>query len=120
MEPDRFEAQAVVARVALAEGRTDEAQQLARAVWTYLGEHGAEAVEFPALAFVCIADVFSAGDVSESEAVIEAGYGELMQRAARISSTEWRQSFLENVAGNRAIVERRERNKLQLFENFRG
>lgn len=106
MYPDRFEAQAVAARVALAQGHIEEAEQSAREVWAYLGKHGTEGMELPSFAFVCIADVFSAvGQVELSRQVIETGYGELIQSADKISNAKWRRSFLENVAGNKAITE---------------
>ena len=38
--------------------------------------------------------------------VIERGYRELMQSAEKISDVQWCLSFLENVAENKAIVER--------------
>jgi hypothetical protein len=36
--------------------------------------------------------------------VLEAGYRALMELADKLSNPEWRRSFLENVAENRAIV----------------
>jgi hypothetical protein len=109
-EPDRFEAQAVEAQAMLAQGRKAEAQQLASEVWTYLHEHGSQGLGSPSLAYVCVADVFEAteGDdpASAAHAVIEAGYRDLMQRAEKISDATWHRSFLENVAENRAMVER--------------
>jgi hypothetical protein len=36
--------------------------------------------------------------------VREAGYRALMELADKLSNPEWRRSFLENVAENRAIV----------------
>jgi tetratricopeptide (TPR) repeat protein len=113
MDAERFEAQAVEARVALAQGRKEEARQLAVEAWNYLNEHGAEGMELPSLAYACVADVFSAINRVEpgipAREVIEAGHRELMQSADKISNAEWRQSFLENVAGNREIIDQWER-----------
>ncbi len=110
VDPDRFEAQAVEARATLAQGRKEEAWQLANEVWTYLHEHGSQGLGSPSLAYVCVADVFEAteGDdpASAAYAVIEAGYHDLMQRAEKISGADWRRSFLENESENRAMVER--------------
>jgi hypothetical protein len=110
VDPDRFETQAVEARVALAQGRRDEARQLTLEVWNYLCEHGTEGLSSPAWVYVCVADVFSQLEMHNSEAsayeVIEAGYRELLVRTEKISDPQWRQSFLENVAENRAVIER--------------
>lgn len=107
VEADKFEAQATQARVALRQGKHDEARQLTLSVWNYLRENGTEGLSSPAWIYVCIADVLaeiSIPDIS-SEQVIEIGYQDLMQRAEKISDIDWRQSFLENVSENRAIVE---------------
>ena len=111
MEPDRFEAQAVEARVALAQGRREEARQLAIEVWHYIREHGTVGIGLPSWVCVCVADVLGAAATPgiSSREVIEAGYRDLMERAAKIGDAEWRRSFLENVAENREIVERWER-----------
>jgi len=110
VDPDRFEAQAVEARATLAQGQRAEARQLASEVWAYLHEHGSQGLGSPSLAYVCVAAVFEAteGDdpTSAARAVIEAGYRELIRNADHISAAEWRRSFLENVAENRAVVER--------------
>ncbi|MCG3206959.1 MAG: hypothetical protein FOGNACKC_00559 [Anaerolineae bacterium] len=115
----RMETQAVTARVALAQGQKKQAQNLALEVWAYLSEQGVEGMDFPSTVYGCVADVFNAVTMpatrpSASE-VIEAGYRELMQSADKISNPEWRQSFLENVAGNRAIVKRWEQLKNNLL-----
>ena len=104
----RMEAQAVEARCRLALGRREEAQQLAAEVWVHLHERGTEGMDFPSRAYVCVADVCNAMETSGISAreVIEASYRDLMQRAEKISDAEWRRSFLENVAENRAVVER--------------
>jgi len=100
--------QAVEARCLLALGQREAARQLATEVWAYLCEHGTDGIDYPSRVYVCVADVFGAIEtpgVSARE-VIKAGYRDLMQRAAKISDADWRRSFLENAAENRAIVER--------------
>jgi hypothetical protein len=57
----------------------------------------------------CVADAATAIDVpgvSSVREVIEAGYSNLIENAGKISNTEWRRSFLENVAENRVLIER--------------
>ncbi len=106
--PDKFEAQAVAARVALAQGRRDEARQWTREVWDYLCDQGPEGLGSPAWTYVCVADVAEALPTSgiAPQEVIATGYHDLMQRADKIGDREWRQAFLENVAENREIAAR--------------
>ena len=111
VDPDMFEAQATEARVLLALGRSDEARSLTMAVWRYLNEQGTAGLASPAWVYLCVADVLDrteVGDISVRE-VTGAGYQELMQRAEKISDPDWRRSFLENVAENRAIIDRWQR-----------
>jgi len=107
-DSDRFEAQSTAARVALGQGQPDKARCLALEIWEFLAEHGTAGFGPTAWIYLCIADVVAAVEapgLSAGEA-IEAGYRDLMQRAAQISDVEWRRSFLENVAENRALVVR--------------
>jgi hypothetical protein len=108
MDPDRFEAQAVEARVALAEGRLEEACRLATEVWNYLREMGTEGISSPARIYVCIAEILEAVEIPgmSSNDVIAAGYHTVMQNAEKISNQAWRRSFLENVAENRVIIQK--------------
>jgi tetratricopeptide (TPR) repeat protein len=107
-KPDAIELQALEASCLLALGRQEEAMMLAVEAWSYLCEHGSVGISFPARMHGCIADVFAAikSPPASVRDVIEAGYLDLMQSAEKISNEEWRQSFLENVAVNRAIRER--------------
>lgn len=111
VDADKFEAQAVEARVALSQGRHEQARQLVREVWHYLGERGTEGLSSPGWIFLCVADVLEEIDVPDISLrdVITTGYGKLMESAEKISDDDWRRSFLENVVENRAIVERWER-----------
>jgi predicted ATPase/DNA-binding SARP family transcriptional activator/class 3 adenylate cyclase len=116
VDSDRVEAQAVEARVVFAQGRQEEARQLAMGAWNYLREHGTEELNSPSLLYVCIADVLDGVEISDVSAheVIEAGYRDLMQKAEKISDPEWRCSFLENIDENRAIVEQWEKRTKQI------
>jgi hypothetical protein len=97
------------ARCLAAMGRLEEARQLAGDGWSYIREHGTVGTEIPSRVYRCLADVASIVEVpgiSSVREVIEAGYSDLMENAGKISDEEWRKSFLENVAENRALVER--------------
>jgi DNA-binding SARP family transcriptional activator len=106
MDPDRFEAQAVEARVALAQGRREEAQRLVIEVWQYLCEQGTADLSSPARIYACVIDVLAVVEIPgvSRDLVIEAGYAELIQTAEKISDADWRRAFLENIAENRVIV----------------
>ncbi|MCA9926804.1 MAG: AAA family ATPase [Anaerolineales bacterium] len=111
LEADKFEAQALEARVALALGQHETAEQLTTEVWHYLSEHGSEGFSWPSLVYVCVADVLAVSpilNISLHE-VIEAGYRDLMERAEKISDADWRRSFLESVAENKSILEQWEK-----------
>ena len=110
VDPDRYEAQAVEAQVALAQEQKEAARQLAVQVWQYIRQNGTGGMIAPYWTYLCIADVLAAGGASESvpsvREVIEVGYRELMENANKISNAAWRQAFLENSEENRELVER--------------
>jgi predicted ATPase/DNA-binding SARP family transcriptional activator len=108
VDTEKIEVQAVQARVALAQGRQEQAREMTGEVWKYLCEQGTEGLGSPTWVFACIADVLDRIEIPgiSSHDVIEAGYRDLMQRAEKISDPDWRRSFIEDVAENRAIVER--------------
>jgi DNA-binding SARP family transcriptional activator/tetratricopeptide (TPR) repeat protein len=105
---DSLEQQAIEAKCLLAGGNQERARTLASEAWSYLREYGSTGINFPSKVYINIADVFSAleSPPSPAQEVIQAGYRELMLRSEKISNADWRKSFLENVAENRAIVER--------------
>ena len=58
-------------------------------------------------------EVFDAlGDEEKAREAIEAGHRMVTEMADTIHVPEWRQSFLENVPENRALMEMWERRKL--------
>ena len=107
-DADKFEAQAAEARVALAQGRVEDAKQFTAEVWKYLGEEGTDGLGSPAWVYACIADVLRSIDIPDVSVrdAIEAGYHDLVQKGEKISDPDWRRSFLESVPENRAIMER--------------
>lgn len=108
VEPDTFEAQAAEARVLLARGRATEARQLTADVWRYLCAEGTEGLSSPSWVYICVADVLDAVEIPgiTLREVLETAYHELMARAQKISDLDWRQSFLQNVTENNAVMER--------------
>lgn len=105
-----YEAVAGLARCALAQGRLEEARQLALETWEYLNRHGPLNMEHPMRPYGLCAEVFDAlGEGEVSRAVVEAGYRMLLTNADKIGNPEWRESFLQNDPFNRKVVERWER-----------
>ena len=105
----RLEQQVMEARCLAALGSLEEARQLVSDGWLYIREYGTVGIEIPSRVYRCVADVATVIEIpgiSSVREVIEAGYSNLMERAEKISNVEWRKSFLENVAENRAIIER--------------
>jgi predicted ATPase len=108
VEPDKFELQAVRARVALRQGQEELAGQLAQGVWHYLRHEGTEGLGSPSWLYVCLADVLERLEIPgmSLRELLEDGYRVLMQRAEKLSYTAWRHSFVQNVAENKALIER--------------
>jgi tetratricopeptide (TPR) repeat protein len=105
----RIEQQAMEGRCLVALGRFEEGRKLIHDAWSYIQDHGTVGTEIPSRVFRCVADVAAAIDVpgvSSVREVIEAGYSNLIENAGKISNTEWRRSFLENVAENRVLIDR--------------
>ena len=94
------------ARCAIALGSMGEAAEFAEEVWGYLCSEKGNGMEFPHLAYLTCAGVFtSLGDPQRARAAIIQGCQDLSERAARISDPEWRRSLLENVPENRKLLE---------------
>jgi tetratricopeptide (TPR) repeat protein len=108
----RLEPQVMEARCLVALGRVEEGRRLVSDAWSFVRVHGTVGIETPSRVYRCVADVATVIDVpgiSSEREVIEAGYSNLMEQAGKISNLEWRKSFLENVAENRAIRDRWEK-----------
>lgn len=72
--------------------------------------NGTKGLESPTWAYQTCADIFDALSApDQARAAVEAGYRELMERAAKIDDPEWRKSLLENIAEHRAVIELWER-----------
>jgi tetratricopeptide (TPR) repeat protein len=105
-----IDALAGICRCALIQGDLGRAEQYTSELWDYLTRHTAGGLEFPILAYLTCTQVFQAlDDTSRALAAIQSGRDELMTRAEKISKSEWRQSFLRDVAEHRTIVDLLER-----------
>ncbi len=106
------EAVAGLAACALAEGRYEDARKYVAEVWDYLQAHGGAVMENPSTAYRICSEVFEAlGERENARLALHAGHQALVDKADMINMPEWRQSFLENVPENRAIMEMWERLK---------
>jgi predicted ATPase len=93
-------------RIALAQARTDEARALALRVWEQLKAHGNGGTHEGSLAYVSCIEIFDAfGETDLAREVAAAGWARLADLAGRIDNPAARQSLLENVPDNRAVVE---------------
>lgn len=100
------DAPAGLAACALAQGKLDEARQYAHEVWGYIKEHGYMHLNSPGGISRIIVEPFDAlGETEDLEAVLASAHQALLELAEKIDMPEWRQSFLENVPENRAIME---------------
>jgi hypothetical protein len=103
------DALAGIARCLLAQGDYGAAQSAAEAVWSYLS-NGKGGMEFPLLAHETCAAAFEMnGNAVVAGMVGRAGYALLMEEANKISDPRWRESFLEEIAEHRALVQRQSR-----------
>jgi tetratricopeptide (TPR) repeat protein len=99
------EANAGLARCALAQGHLDEARQYTREAAAFLRQEGATA-ENPFRTYRSCAEVWLAlGENEAAKDLIREGWHELQTRANRLNNLEWRQSFLDNVPDNSAVTQ---------------
>ena len=99
------EAQAGLARLALQHKDLPQAEKNALEILAYLEQHGPQWFELPLLVYLTCARVFQAlGDAPRLQHVLENGRKELQARLDRISDADWRQTFLDAVPENRALM----------------
>jgi class 3 adenylate cyclase/tetratricopeptide (TPR) repeat protein len=106
------ESTAGLAACAVMQGESEEARKYIHETWDYLKEHGLTGMNNPGNVYRSCAETFDAlGEAEVFQAVLESGHQMLMEVADTINVPEWRQSFLENVPDNRALMEMWERRK---------
>jgi class 3 adenylate cyclase/tetratricopeptide (TPR) repeat protein len=112
LNPLVCEAAAGLAACAAAQGDFEQARTSVQEAWDYLKKHGWAAMENPATAYRTCSEVLEAmGEEQAAREALESGHQALMEKADSIDRPEWRQSFLENVPENRALLEMWERRK---------
>lgn len=110
--PFACESAAGLAASAAAQGQLEQARTSVQEAWDYLKVHGWAVLENPATAYRNCAEVLEAlGDEQAAQEALESGHQALMEKADSIDKPEWRQSFLENVPENRALLEMWERDQ---------
>ncbi len=103
--PLSLDDKAGLARVALAQGRTADANMLASAVLEWLISRGANGVEFPALAYLTVYQILAAtGDSDAATDALHRGHAYLIERSARISDPRLRETFLHAAPHHRALL----------------
>jgi class 3 adenylate cyclase/tetratricopeptide (TPR) repeat protein len=106
------ESAACLAACAIMQGESEEAHKYVQETWDYMREHGGTAMDKPGNVYRNCAETFDAlGEAETFQAVLESGHQTLVEMADTINLPEWRQSFLENVPDNRALMEMWERRK---------
>ena len=106
------EVTAGLAACALMQAQLEEAGRYIHESWDYLKEHGIVSISRPGMVYRTCAEVFDAlGETENLQAVLESAHQAFMDVADTINVPEWRQSFLENVPDNRALMEMWERRK---------
>jgi tetratricopeptide (TPR) repeat protein len=107
-----WESTAGLAACAVMQGQLDEARKYVHQAWDYLKPHGWLGMNNPGTVYRFCAETFDAlGEADNAWAVIESGHQALLEVAEKINVPAWRQSFLENVPDQRAIMEMWERRK---------
>jgi tetratricopeptide (TPR) repeat protein len=88
------DAKAGLARCYYGQQEYHEARELTDSIWEHLRNSGSQGMEFPSLAFLtCVHTYINLGEEDLSKAAEEAGHGDLMERAEKISDPLWRQSY---------------------------
>jgi eukaryotic-like serine/threonine-protein kinase len=99
-----------LAACSVMQGQLDEARQEVGEAWDYLKEHGWIGMANPVMVYRACAETFDAlGEAESAQAVIESAHQALLDYAEKINVPAWRQSFIENVPDNRAMMEMWER-----------
>jgi predicted O-linked N-acetylglucosamine transferase (SPINDLY family) len=104
-EANALDARAGLARCRLAEGDHPGALAPIEQSLTWLTNHSLSGLEHPFRFYLTAYQVLQAiGQTEAAQQVLTTAHGLLQQRAANISDEGLRQSFLENVPQNRALV----------------
>lgn len=99
-----IDAQAGLARLALAQGDLEGAGQVVEEVLAYLAGRSLSGADEPIQAFLTCYQVLQARRDPRAAALLETGCGQLHEQAEKISEGEQRQAFLQNIAAHRELL----------------
>ncbi len=100
------DARAGLVRCLAVRGAGAAAVEHAQQVWEFLQKYGSSALEFPILAYLTCADIFTAGDQALAGRVLETGFQDLTRRAGNISDPDLRQAYLHGIPEHKQLLER--------------
>lgn len=99
------EALAGLARLALKSGDASGAEHFALQIISYLDQESSQGLEFPILAILSCVKVFDAlKDTSMFQHALKIGLKEIENQLAKITETEWRETFIKEVPENRELL----------------
>jgi tetratricopeptide (TPR) repeat protein len=110
-----------LARLALARGEMTAALAQIESILSHLGSGGSlDGTDEPLRVYLSCYSVLAAGADERAQAVLQTAYGLLQARAGAINDEAARQSYLQNVACNREIIEAWQQNQAQLTARDRS
>lgn len=99
-----MEAQAGLARIALAQGRLSTAQAHGQAILHHLTQHTVDGTEEPLLIYLTCYQVLARLVDPQAALMLQQAYQELQKRAAQIDDLHFRRTFWETIAVHRTIT----------------
>jgi adenylate cyclase len=93
-----------LARVALGQGNTGQAQLHAEAILSHLEGNTLDGADEPMRVHLTCYRILRASDAPRAQDILDSTYHLLQEQAAKISDEELRHSFLENVAAHREVI----------------
>ena len=100
-EVEMVEDLTLLARIALTGDNVEEAAAYAGQVWQHLQQHGPQGIEYPAMVYLSLYQVFRANQQDDlAQAALEQGRQVVASLAAQLVDEGTRQEFLNNVPEN--------------------
>ena len=99
------EPKAGLARVALQEGKLDEALGFVEQIMDFLKDHNLDGTNEPMRIYLTCYQVLQAAGDPRADEILTQAHAILMERANKITDEAMRTSYLENVAANKQIVD---------------
>jgi len=98
------ETKAGLTRLAMQEGKLDEALKYIEEILDFLKEHNLDGTDEPMRIYLTCYQVLQAAGDPRADEILTQAHKLLMERAGKITDEAMRTSYLENVAANREIV----------------